>query len=132
MSSNKKVIALVAHEGKKEAMAEWVRFNKGTILDNFEIYSTKITGEMIQKELGQPIKLLLQDIYGGDQQIGAMIAENKVDILIFFWDPMAIYPNKNDVDALLRLAVFNNIPLACNKPSADYLISSPMLNTKKE
>ncbi len=129
---NKKVIALLAHEGKKDQMAEWVRFNKGTLLDNFDIYSTKITGQLVEKELETSIHLLKQDVYGGDQQIGAMIAEQKVDILIFFWDPMSIYPNKEDVDALIRLTVFHNIPLACTKTTADYLISSPMLLEPKQ
>lgn len=126
MNAKKKVV-LVAHDGRKKDMVEWATFNKGT-LSHFELYATKTTGTNIIKEVGLEVTLLLSGPMGGDAQVGAMIAEKKVAIVIFFWDPLTSMPHDVDVRALLRLAVLHDIPIACNRATADFLISSPMLN----
>ena len=125
MTSKKKVV-LVAHDGKKKDMVEWASFNKGT-LSHFELYATRTTGTNIIKEVGLEVNLLLSGPMGGDAQVGAMIAENRVDLVIFFWDPLTSMPHDVDVKALLRLAVLHDIPMACNRSTADFLISSPLI-----
>ncbi|MBL0061720.1 MAG: methylglyoxal synthase [bacterium] len=114
-------------------MAEWAEYNKLT-LSKHTIYATGTTGEVVNRATGIPIIRLKSGPLGGDQQIGALIAEGQVDVLIFFWDPMDTHPHDPDVKALLRLAVLYDIPTACNKRTADYLISSLMWNRddKKE
>jgi len=126
----KKTIVLVAHDAKKKDMVDWTKFNKGT-LENFELYATKATGERIIKDVGLQIKLLLSGALGGDSQVGAMIAEKRVDVIIFFWDPLSIQPHDVDIKAVLRLAVLHDVPIACNRSTADFLISSPLLKEKK-
>lgn len=121
----KKRIALVAHDAKKKDMVEWVQFNKGT-LEKCELWGTKSTGTMVINDVGLSVNLLLSGPKGGDSQLGAMISEKKVDIVIFFWDPLSVQPHDVDVKALLRLAVLYDVPTACNRSSADYLISSPL------
>lgn len=121
------VIALIAHDAKKTDMAEWANFNKVTLADH-SLYATGTTGDVIQRVTGLPINRLKSGPMGGDQQIGAMIAEGKVDVLVFFWDPMDTHPHDPDVKALLRLAVLYDIPTACNKRTADFLISSLLWN----
>ncbi len=128
--NSKKVVVLVAHDGKKQDMVEWASFNKGT-LSNFELYATRTTGTNIIKEVGLEVNLLLSGPMGGDAQVGAMIAENKASIVVFFWDPLTSMPHDVDVKALLRLAVLHNVPIACNRSTADYLISSPLLDQPK-
>jgi len=125
----KKTIALVAHDAKKKDMVEWARFNKGT-LEKFEVYCTKATGERIIKDVGLQVKLLLSGALGGDSQVGAMIAEKRVDLIVFFWDPLSIQPHDVDVKTVLRLAVLHDVPIACNRSTADFLISSPLLQQK--
>jgi methylglyoxal synthase len=120
-----KVIALVAHDAKKLDLVEWVKYNEGT-LKNYTLYATRSTGMEIKKHTNLEVNLLLSGPHGGDAQTGAMIAEKKIDILIFLWDPLTPQPHDVDVKALLRLAVLYNIPMACNRATADYLISSPM------
>ncbi|MGB9735199.1 MAG: methylglyoxal synthase [bacterium] len=120
-----KVIALVAHDAKKLDLVEWVKYNEGT-LKNYTLYATRSTGTEIKKHTNLEINLLLSGPLGGDAQTGAMIAEGKIDILIFLWDPLTPQPHDVDVKALLRLAVLHNIPMACNRSTADYLISSPL------
>lgn len=116
-------IALIAHDAKKLDMAEWAEYNKLT-LSKHTIYATGTTGEIVNRATGIEIIRLKSGPLGGDQQIGALIAEGQVDVLIFFWDPMDTHPHDPDVKALLRLAVLYDIPTACNKRTADYLISS--------
>ena len=116
-------IALIAHDAKKLDMAEWAEYNKLT-LSKHTIYATGTTGEIVNRATGIEIIRLKSGTLGGDQQIGALIAEGQVDVLIFFWDPMDTHPHDPDVKALLRLAVLYDIPTACNKRTADYLISS--------
>ncbi len=119
-------IALIAHDHKKADITEWARFNRA-ILAEHELVATGTTGELLTRELRLPVTCLRSGPLGGDQQIGARIAEGKVDLLVFFWDPLEPQPHDPDVKALLRLAVLWNIPVACNRASADFLISSPLL-----
>lgn len=126
----KKTIVLVAHDAKKKDMVDWAKFNKGT-LEKFEIYATKATGERVIKEVGLSIHLLLSGAWGGDSQVGTMIAEERVDLIVFFWDPLSIQPHDVDVKTVLRLAVLHDIPIACNHSTADFLISSPLLTQEK-
>jgi len=121
-----KNIVLVAHDAKKKGMVDWAKFNKGT-LEKFEIYATRATGERIIKDVGLRVKLLLSGALGGDSQVGAMIAEKRVDLIVFFWDPLSIQPHDVDIKAVLRLAVLHDVPIACNRSTADFLISSPLL-----
>jgi methylglyoxal synthase len=122
----RKKIALIAHDHQKPDLLEWVRFNKGTLLQH-ELYATGATGKVLEKELGSKITIFESGPLGGDQQIGARIAEGSIDFLIFFWDPLAPLPHDPDVKALLRIAVLWNIPIACNRASADFMISSSLM-----
>jgi methylglyoxal synthase len=126
-----KQIALVAHDNKKSDLVEWAKFNK-TLLAHHKIYATGTTGAILEKELGFPIHKLQSGPLGGDQQVGARIAENEIDFLIFFWDPLEPQPHDPDVKALLRMAVVWNIPIACNRASADFMISSPLMDSDYE
>jgi len=122
----RKKIALIAHDHKKADLLEWIRFNKGTLLQH-ELFATGTTGKILEQELGSKITTFESGPLGGDQQIGSRIAEGGIDFLIFFWDPLEPLSHDPDVKALLRMAVVWNIPLACNRASADFLISSPLM-----
>ncbi len=121
-----KKIALIAHDGKKDDLIDWVKFNRGT-LENHHLYATKSTGKMIESITGLSITCFMSGPIGGDQQIGAKIVEGGIDFLIFFWDPLSQQPHDPDVKALLRIAVLHNIPTASNRSTADFLISSPLM-----
>ncbi|MEO8399345.1 MAG: methylglyoxal synthase [Ignavibacteriaceae bacterium] len=133
-----KNIALVAHDNRKKDLVEWVEWNYKILL-NHNLICTGTTGQMIEKVLknkivNENVKEVLKSIIklksgplGGDQQLGAMITDGNVDLLIFFWDPMEPHPHDVDVKALLRIAVVYNIPIACNRSSADFIISSPLI-----
>lgn len=118
-----KRVALVAHDGRKEDLLDWVKFNKTSLSKHF-LFGTGSTGKLITDETGLPVKRMLSGPLGGDQQIGAMIAEGELDILIFFWDPLEPQPHDPDIKALLRIAVLYNIPVASNRATADFMISS--------
>jgi methylglyoxal synthase len=122
-----KKIAVVAHDNKKQDLAEWAKYNK-TLLAHHRLYATGTTGTLLEMEIGLKINKLQSGPLGGDQQIGARIADGDIDFLIFFWDPLEPQPHDPDVKALLRMAVVWNIPIACNRASADFMISSPLMD----
>ena len=122
-----KKIALVAHDNKKRDLLEWAKFNRD-LLAHHEVFATGTTGELLERELDFEITRLQSGPLGGDQQIGAKIVEGAIDFLIFFWDPLEPLPHDPDVKALLRMAVVWNIPIACNRASADFMISSPLMD----
>jgi methylglyoxal synthase len=136
-----KNIALVAHDNRKKDLVEWVEFNYGTLLGH-QLICTGTTGRLVEETLMhklEPGEKMEFDIIklrsgplGGDQQLGSMIAEGKIDMLIFFWDPMQPQPHDVDVKALLRITVVYNIPTACNRSTADFMISSPLLEEEYE
>jgi methylglyoxal synthase len=122
-----KRIALIAHDNKKADLLEWAKFNRGT-LSRHELYATGTTGALIAGELDLPVKRFLSGPLGGDQQVGAAIAEGRIDFVVFFWDPLAPHSHDVDVKALLRIAVVYNVPIACNRATADFMLSSPLLD----
>jgi methylglyoxal synthase len=124
-----KKIALVAHDNKKSDLLQWAKYNR-TLLAHHELYATGTTGTALEREMGLTINRLQSGPLGGDQQIGARIVDNEIDFLIFFWDPLEPQPHDPDVKALLRMAVVWNIPIACNRASADFMISSPLMDAE--
>lgn len=122
----RKCIALVAHDNKKADLLDWAAFNRGTLLRH-HLFGTGTTGKLLEKNLDLPVTQFKSGPIGGDQQIGAKIAEGEIDFLIFFWDPLEPQPHDPDIKALLRLAVLYNIPTASNRATADFLISSPLM-----
>lgn len=122
-----KKIALIAHDNKKQDLVEWARYNCD-LLAHHVLYATGTTGELLEKVLGLKVTKFQSGPLGGDQQIGARIVEGEMDFLIFFWDPLEPLPHDPDIKALLRLAVVWNIPVACNRASADFMISSPLMD----
>lgn len=127
MTARRKKIALIAHDNLKPDLLEWATYNRGT-LGRHDLFGTGTTGGMIEKELGLTVHLFRSGPLGGDQQVGAGVAEGKIDFIIFFWDPLAPHPHDVDVKALLRLAVVYNVPIACNRATADFLLSSPLMD----
>jgi methylglyoxal synthase len=119
-------IALIAHDNKKQDMLEWAEYNLA-LLTGHELFATATTGRLLHEQLGLPVTCFRSGPFGGDQQIGARIAEGEIDLLVFLWDPLEPHPHDPDVKALLRVAVVCNIPIACNRATADFLISSPLM-----
>jgi methylglyoxal synthase len=124
----KKRIALVAHDQRKQDLLEWVKFNAGKLAGH-HLFATGTTGKLIGDNTRLEVKRLKSGPLGGDQQLGAMIADLKLDILIFFWDPMTSQPHDVDVKALLRMSVLYNVVVACNRASADFIISSSLFDS---
>ena len=124
--SGVKRIALVAHDNKKKDLIEWAFYNR-TVLSQHELIATGTTGKLLEEKLKRPVKKLFSGPLGGDQQMGALIAEEKLDLLVFFWDPMEAQAHDSDVKALLRLAVAWNILMACNRTTADFILTSVLM-----
>jgi len=129
--NNRKRIALVAHDNKKKDLTEWVIANKAELLRH-ELLATGTTGRLLEERLDRPIKKLLSGPLGGDQQIGSLIASGDIDMLIFFWDPMEAQPHDSDVKALLRVAIAWNCIVACDRATADFVLTSPLMKEQYE
>ncbi len=123
---SRKRIALIAHDNRKSDLLDWARFNRGTLAEH-ELFATGTTGALLMDELELAVTRFRSGPLGGDQQVGAAIAEGRIDCVIFFWDPLEPHPHDVDVKALLRIAVVYNIPIACNRATADFLLSSPLM-----
>jgi methylglyoxal synthase len=123
----RKRIALIAHDNCKSELLEWAQFNRGT-LGAHDLYGTGTTGALLASELGLRVSRFLSGPLGGDQQVGAAIVEGRLDFVIFFWDPLEPHPHDVDIKALRRIAVVYNIPIACNRSTADFLLSSPLMH----
>jgi methylglyoxal synthase len=121
-----KRIALIAHDNCKDDLLDWARYNRGTLAGH-QLFATGTTGEILGTELDLEITRFFSGPLGGDQQVGAGIAEGRIDFVIFFWDPLEPHPHDVDVKALLRIAVVYNIPIACTRASADFMLSSPLM-----
>jgi len=123
----RKRIGLIAHDRRKEDLLDWVAFNQ-PVLEQHELFATGTTGALVAARTGLPVTRFRSGPLGGDQQVGAKIAEGELDILIFFWDPLEPQPHDPDVKALLRLAVLYNIPTACNRATADFMVAAPLFH----
>jgi len=124
--SRRKRIALIAHDNRKADLLDWARYNRGTLAQH-QLFGTGTTGGILAAELDLPVNRFLSGPLGGDQQVGAGIAEGRIDFVIFFWDPLEPHPHDVDVKALLRIAVVYNVPIACNRATADFILSSHLM-----
>jgi methylglyoxal synthase len=126
MIAPSKRVALVAHDKRKGELVDWAKKNRKA-LSTHQLVATGTTGKLLEKELGLPVEELITGPLGGDQQLGAMIAQCQMDLVIFFWDPLEAQPHDSDVKALIRLAVAWNIIIACNVTTADFIMASPLM-----
>ena len=126
-----KHIAMIAHDNKKKELMDWAVYNR-VVLEKHKLYATGTTGLLLEEALEVEVTKFLSGPLGGDQQLGAKIADGAIDMLIFFWDPMEAQPHDTDIKALLRLGVAWNIPIACDRATADFLITSPLMNQRYE
>lgn len=124
-----KRIALIAHDNRKQGLLDWVRFNRDALAQH-RLLATGTTGGLIARETGLEVATFKSGPLGGDVQIGAKIVDGEIDALIFFWDPLEAQPHDPDIKALLRIAVLANIPVACNRATADFLLSSPLMTSE--
>ena len=127
----RKRVALIAHDNCKADLLDWARFNRGTLAAH-DLFATGTTGTLLSGELGLPVVRYLSGPLGGDRQIGAAIVEGRIDFVIFSWDPLEPHSHDVDVKALLRIAVVYNVPIACNRSTADFLLSSPLMHRPYE
>ncbi|WP_267905989.1 methylglyoxal synthase [Marinomonas spartinae] len=127
----RKNVALVAHDNMKPELIEWAKKHKEKLIRH-NLMATGTTGNLMQKHLDVPVKSLISGPLGGDQQLGGLIAEGKIDVLIFFWDPFEPMPHDPDIKALLRVAAVWNIPIACSVSSANFLVTSPLFDSEFE
>jgi methylglyoxal synthase len=126
-----KNIALIAHDSRKDDLLEWVAYN-ADVLREHHLFATGTTGGLIETRCGLPVTRFKSGPLGGDQQIGAKIADGELDVLVFFWDPLDAHPHDADVRALLRVAVLYNVPTACNRATADFVVASPLIHGEYE
>ncbi len=129
--SARKRIALIAHDSRKDDLLEWVGYNRD-VLREHALFATGTTGGLVQARWDLPVMRLKSGPLGGDQQMGARIADGELDVLVFFWDPLEPHPHEPDVRALLRIAVLYNIPIACNRATADFIVASPLIHGEYE
>lgn len=129
--TSRKRIALIAHDNCKGDLVDWARYNRGTLVEH-DLFATGITGALLTSELGLDVVRYRSGPLGGDQQVGAAIVEGRVDFVIFFWDPLEPHSHDVDVKALLRIAVVYNVPIACNRSTADFMLSSPLMRRPYE
>ena len=122
----RKRIALIAHDNRKPDLLDWATFNRDTLAAH-DLFATGTTGGMLGSALSLDVFRFLSGPLGGDQQVGAAIAEGRIDLVVFFWDPLEPQPHDVDVKALLRIAVVHNTPIACNRATADFVLSSPLM-----
>ncbi len=125
--ASQKSIALIAHDSRKEDLLEWVTYN-APVLREHHLYATGTTGGLIEARCGLEVTRFMSGPLGGDQQVGARIAEGNLDVLVFFWDPLESHPHDPDVRALLRIAVLYNVPTACNRATADFIVAAPLIH----
>src|SRR5258706_14922874 len=128
ISTARRRIALVAHDSKKRELLDWARFNRDLLAEH-TLFATGTTGRLLETELDLNVECFESGPLGGDQQIGSRITEGAIDCLVFFWDPLSSHPHDPDVKALLRIAWVWNVPIACNRASADFIVSSPLMQT---
>ena len=129
--SARKRIALIAHDSRKDDLLDWVDYNRD-VLREHDLLATGTTGALVHQRCALPVTRLKSGPLGGDQQMGAKIADGELDLLVFFWDPLEQHPHEPDVRALLRIAVLYNIPVACNRATADFVIASPLIHGEYE
>jgi methylglyoxal synthase len=122
-----KRICLIAHDSRKDDLLEWVGYNRAVLAEHV-LFATGTTGSLIERRWGLPVTRFKSGPLGGDQQVGAKIADGELDVLVFFWDPLEPHPHEPDVRALLRIAVLYNIPVACNRATADFLMAASLIH----